>query len=234
MGQQRELEVTVLSAQDLKNVKLTGGTMNPYCVAWVYPHKKVSGAVNNGGGVNPTWNSVIKIPVEDSLIEQGNANVTVEIYNHGKFSNKFIGSALVPLSDLKVQSRGSSYQVRKKSGKNQGTISVAVKQGRILTEEEVAKSAPPVMAYPAMGGASGQYSQQQQYGQQYPPQQYQQYPQQQYVYQQTRPRRSGFGGGMAGPGMGLGAGLLGGMLLGGAMDGGMDGGGGGCGGGCGG
>lgn len=238
----------MLSAQDLKNVKLTGGSMNPYCVAWVYPHHKVAGGVNNGGGVNPTWNSVIKLPVEESLIEQGTANVTVEIYNHGKFSNKFIGSALVPLSDLKVQSRGSSYQVRKKSGKNQGMINVAVKQGRTLSEEEVAKSAPPVMAYPAMGGASGQYSQQQypqQFGQQYP-QQYQQqqypqqqYPQQQYVYQQTQPRR-GFGG-LGGPGMGLGAGLLGGMLLGGAMDGGfggdgggMDGGGGGCGGGCGG
>lgn len=111
MAPQRELEVTALSAQDLKNVKLTGGTMNPYCVAWIYPHQKVAGAVNTGGGVNPTWNSVIKLPVEQSLLDQENVNVTVEVYNHGKFSNKFIGSALVPLSDLKAQSRGSSYQV---------------------------------------------------------------------------------------------------------------------------
>jgi hypothetical protein len=110
MGSQRELEVMVLSAQDLKNVKLTGGTMNPYCVAWIYPHMKVACAVNNGGGVNPTWNSTIKLPVEESLIEQDNSNVTVEIYNHGKFSNKFIGSALVPIGDIKSsQSRGSSY-----------------------------------------------------------------------------------------------------------------------------
>lgn len=112
MGPMRELEVTVLSAQGLKNVKLTGGTMNPYCVAWISPHMKVAGAVNNGGGVNPTWNSVIKVPVDESLIEQGNANVTIEIYNHGKFSNKFIGSALIPLSDLKNQSRGAAYPVR--------------------------------------------------------------------------------------------------------------------------
>lgn len=111
MGPQRELEVTVLSAKDLKNVKLTGGVMNPYCVAWIYPHMKVSGAVNNGGGVNPTWNTIIKLVAEESLIQQGNANITVEIYNHGKFSNKFIGSALVSLSDVKEQSKGSSYQV---------------------------------------------------------------------------------------------------------------------------
>lgn len=111
-GTLRELEVTVLSAQDLKNVKLTGGSMNPYCVAWVYPHMKVAGAVNNGGGVNPTWNSTIKLQVEESLIEQGNANVTVEIYNHGKFSNKFIGSTVIPFSDLKsTQSRGAAHQV---------------------------------------------------------------------------------------------------------------------------
>ena len=112
MGQWKELEVTVLSAQDLKNVKMTGGTMNPYCVAWVYPHTKVAGAVNNGGGVNPTWNSTIKVSVEESLIEQGTASLTIEIYNHGRFSNKFIGSAIVPLSDIKSsQSRASSYQV---------------------------------------------------------------------------------------------------------------------------
>jgi hypothetical protein len=237
MGSQawKELEVTVLSAQDLKNVKLTGGTMNPYCVAWIYPHTKVAGPVNNGGGVNPTWNATIKLPVEESLLEQGNASLTIEIYNHGRFSNKFVGSALVPLADIKsLQSRGSSYQVRTKSGKNKGQINVAVKVGRMLTEEEVAKNAPPVTAYPAMasgmggmgGMGAGQYSQQPYY----PPQQYpQQNPQQYYVYQQARPRRSGM---MGGPGLGLGAGLLGGMLLGGALDGGFDGGG--CGGGCGG
>ena len=101
MGE-REIEVTVLSAQDLKNVKLSGGTMSPYVVAWIYPNMKVPSAVASRGGANPSWNSVVRLVCEEGLLAQGGAKMTVEIYHHGSFSNKLIGTVTIPLSDLRA------------------------------------------------------------------------------------------------------------------------------------
>jgi hypothetical protein len=115
---QREIEVTVLSAQDLKNVKLTGGAMSPYVVAWIYPNMKVPSPVSTKGGVNPTWNSVLRLVCEESLLQQGGANLTLEIFNHGSFSNKAIGTVRIPLSSVSSKAaqgssstKTSSYQV---------------------------------------------------------------------------------------------------------------------------
>lgn len=118
---QREIEVTVLSAQDLKNVKLSGGTMSPYVVAWIYPNMKVPSPVSTKGGVNPTWNSVLRLVCEESLLQQGGANLTLEIFNHGSFSNKAIGTVRIPLSSVSSKAaqgsssadstKTSSYQV---------------------------------------------------------------------------------------------------------------------------
>lgn len=185
MAQLREVEVTVLSAQDLKNVKRMGGAQDPYCVAWVYPDMKVAGGVNKGGGANPTWNSIITLAVEDGLLEQGAAAVTVDIYHNGKMSNKLIGSATIPLSDVTKGGISQPYQVRSKSGNPHGIINVAMKAGNVLSEAEAAKYAAPAVGVPV---ASSQYAQRQYYPQQYAQQQY--YPQ-----QAAMPRRGGLGGG---------------------------------------
>jgi hypothetical protein len=72
--------------------------MSPYAVAWIYPDAKVPTPVHPKGGVNPTWNANITLKCDERLIEQGNAVMTIDIYNHGKVSNKQIGSVAVPLS----------------------------------------------------------------------------------------------------------------------------------------
>jgi Ca2+-dependent lipid-binding protein len=93
----RWVEVTIISAQDLKDVK-TIGKMSPYAVAWIYPDAKVSTPVHPKGGVNPTWNANITLKCDDRGIEQGNAVMTIDIYNHGTVGNKQIGSVSIPLS----------------------------------------------------------------------------------------------------------------------------------------
>jgi hypothetical protein len=98
--EQRELEVTIISAQDLKNVS-TFGKMTPYAVAWVYSNMKVSTPIDPKGSVNPTWNAPLKLIVEQRILEQPNATLNVDIYSHGSFSNKHVGSCSVPLSHLK-------------------------------------------------------------------------------------------------------------------------------------
>lgn len=112
--EQRELVVTILSANNLKNVKLSGRKMSPYAVAYIYPKVKVSTTVAEQGGQSPSWNCILHLSCDERLFQAANAHITVELYNHGKFSNKLIGTALVPLSAGKDSSEGKAkeYQVR--------------------------------------------------------------------------------------------------------------------------
>ena len=113
--EQRELVVTILSANNLKNVKLSGRKMSPYAVAYIYPDVKVSTTVAEQGGQSPSWNCILHLSCDERLFQAANAHITVELYNHGKFSNKLIGTALVPLSAGKDSSEGKAkeYQVHR-------------------------------------------------------------------------------------------------------------------------
>jgi Ca2+-dependent lipid-binding protein len=97
MAEQRELEVKIISAQDLKNVT-TFGKQSPFAVVWIHPSGKMTTPVATRGGVNPSWNAVVKVLCEQRLIDQGNGVMTIEILNTGSISNTQIGSVTVPLS----------------------------------------------------------------------------------------------------------------------------------------
>ncbi|XP_024359452.1 protein SRC2 [Physcomitrium patens] len=156
---QRELEVTVISAQGLKNVRLYGRLMNPYAVAWVYPSHKVQTVVDEGGGINPSWNSVLRFSCEDTVIWSSGGEITIVIRNRGSISNKLIGTVTVPLSDLSLQCRAAdsnaspestlmSYQVKTRLGKPRGVLNLAVKVGTVLKTTERTASVAPHMPYP--------------------------------------------------------------------------------------
>ena len=97
----REIEVTVLSAQGLRNVNLLGGMMNPYAEVWIYSSKKEQTGVCSGGGRNPAWNCALRLACEDRLFLRG-GEISVAVYNRGSFtsSNALVGTITVPLSDL--------------------------------------------------------------------------------------------------------------------------------------
>ncbi|CAM6024854.1 unnamed protein product [Sphagnum balticum] len=180
--EQREIELTIISAQDLKNVKSFGGKMSPYAVAWVYPNMKVPTPMAPSGGENPTWNANLKLVCEERLVEQGNLVITIDVYNHSSFSNKSIGSASLPLpqnmtgdgksqgSKNGTQSKVISLPVRRPSGRVQGTLNVAVKLGELITNIPAAWGSSnvatdynatgrgknePMTAYPAAGYPAG-------------------------------------------------------------------------------
>jgi len=98
--QKRELEVTVASAQDLKNVRVLW-KMTPYAVVWVEPNIEVHTPIAHKGGVNPTWNALLKLIVDQQILNQPNAKLHIDIYNHGNFSKTLVGSCSVLLSCLK-------------------------------------------------------------------------------------------------------------------------------------
>jgi Ca2+-dependent lipid-binding protein len=98
--QYREIEVTVLSAQDLKNVNFLGGAMNPYAEVWIHSSKKEQTGVCSGGGRNPSWDCALKLACEDRLFTSG-GEISVAVYSRGSFSsNTLVGTVTVPLSDL--------------------------------------------------------------------------------------------------------------------------------------
>ena len=94
-----ELEVTVSHATGLKKVSTL--EQNPYCSVWysrgdariISPHKK--------GGTNPMWGKVIQLPIHHNHLQSHFGSVLVEIRHKSLARDSIIGTAIVPLSDMK-------------------------------------------------------------------------------------------------------------------------------------
>lgn len=85
MGMSMKVEVTIISARDLKNGKVGcfGGKMSPFAVA-----RTTSGSASSGrystppstkGGRHPTWNSKQTFYCEEGSITEGLESLTVEL-----------------------------------------------------------------------------------------------------------------------------------------------------------
>nr|XP_011461965.1 PREDICTED: uncharacterized protein LOC105350754 [Fragaria vesca subsp. vesca] len=98
----REIEVLIISAQDLKDVKhLT--QMRAYAVVYVEKDVHVARTrVDEHGGTNPTWNEVVRIKFREEMADKEHvlAAVNVDIYAHGHVREKPVGSARVLLCDV--------------------------------------------------------------------------------------------------------------------------------------
>lgn len=94
----RELEVTLISAQNLKKVNAFG-KMEVYGVAWIYPSMQYSSSTDRMGNVNPTWNSTLKLTVDERYLQNGHPVVHIDLYHHGSLGNQYVGSSSVPLRD---------------------------------------------------------------------------------------------------------------------------------------
>ncbi|KAL8108308.1 BON1-associated protein 2-like [Apium graveolens] len=99
--QLREIEVLIISAEGLKNVKHVT-KMRTYAVVYVDQNVHVAKTdVDNHGGVNPTWNQVVKVKFPEGLPENDvMAALNVDIYAHGHVREKPVGSARVLLCDV--------------------------------------------------------------------------------------------------------------------------------------
>jgi hypothetical protein len=162
----RTLELNIISAKDLKNVKLfskmdvynvisiSGDPLNPQTAA---TH------INHNGGTSPTWNSHFKFTINDSLANQNRLSLEVNLISDRTLSrDTLIGKVHIPLKELLDNPSGDSfrlvnYQVRTSSGKAKGNLNLSYKFG-----EKVQAYPPPGMA--AAGSSSVPY------GTPYPPQ----------------------------------------------------------------
>ncbi|KAL2622478.1 hypothetical protein R1flu_002683 [Riccia fluitans] len=172
--EERTIEVDVVSATGLKNVKTFGGHQTTYVVAYIVPQTKRSTKVDTSRGVNPTWNAKLTFLCDERILEKGGAHLTLEIYSQGVLSDTLIGKVSIPLY-LPVASNANAgksdgtpveYSVRSVSGKERGLLKVGVKFGEKRTILKYAGTQPGLsysqeykkQSYPtASYGASDQH-----------------------------------------------------------------------------
>ena len=88
-----DVEVTIESARDLKNVKLLG-KMSPYALVRYGEKKFITPACKNGGRC-PKWSFKFAIRIDSTkLLEQaGGVPLMIEIFDHGAKNARFLGVA---------------------------------------------------------------------------------------------------------------------------------------------
>ncbi|XVF28342.1 hypothetical protein REPUB_Repub15cG0021400 [Reevesia pubescens] len=167
----RTLEINVISAKGLKNVNLID-KMHVYAIISLKGDKqkqKTKTPVDKDCGKDPTWNFPIKFSIDESLAKNNNLNLKFEIKCERILGDKELGEVNVPVKEL-LDSPGEgsskqfvSYQVRKPSGKPEGTLNFSYLFGDKVSEpfkSEKAKGDQPFTAYPrhmAAGSSSVPY-----------------------------------------------------------------------------
>ncbi|GJN15420.1 hypothetical protein PR202_gb02334 [Eleusine coracana subsp. coracana] len=126
-----EVEVTVGSARELKNVNWRHGELKPYVVLWVNINEqdglKCSTRVDHGE--NPDWeDEKVLVPIIPPSSIDDAAVLCIDVV-HADAGNKeedvkpLVGSARLPLRDVKVS---RTLRLKRPSGRPQGRLDVRV------------------------------------------------------------------------------------------------------------
>ncbi|KAI3902027.1 hypothetical protein MKW98_013701 [Papaver atlanticum] len=137
---QGKLSVTVLKANDLKNVDWIG-VIDPYAVAYIRPLFKVkTKAIPNNR--NPVWNQTFEVIVEDRETQW----LIIEVYDRNVTRDERFGIAKLPLNDLEpgnpkeisLRLLPSLDMLRFKNEKDRGTIPIKVVYYEFSKGEQIA------------------------------------------------------------------------------------------------
>ncbi|KAJ8752908.1 hypothetical protein K2173_008643 [Erythroxylum novogranatense] len=129
----RELEITVSSAKDLKNVNWRYGPLRPYAVLWVDRSSKCSTRVDDNGDTSPVWNDTVVIPLPPGPVEDQTLYIDiVHVRSDSEEDTKpLIGSAKLKLRDV-IEEAGygerllRSLHLKRPSGRPHGKLEVKV------------------------------------------------------------------------------------------------------------
>ncbi|XP_057495132.1 protein SRC2-like [Actinidia eriantha] len=168
----RLLDVTVISAENLKDVNLIS-KMDVYVEVSIGgdPVGKQKTHVDKDGGKNPKWNHRLKFDVGVGILAANPAlPILFKIRSDRPLGDKDIGDVSVPIEELLLEADGDErvveYQVRTPSGKPKGTFKFSYKFGVKLASPAEPPPPPPksentggeaVTAYPAHPGPGAAY-----------------------------------------------------------------------------
>lgn len=146
MGSRYEVEVTVGSARDLKNVNWRNGDLKPYAVVWIDSGSKCSTRVDLDNGESPAWDEKLLVPLPpSSRLDDAVLYVDVVHANAAQGVKPLVGSARLPLRDVLDDAGGvggarvsRTLRLKRPSGRPQGRI-----EARVAVRE----AAPPPRYY---------------------------------------------------------------------------------------
>ncbi|PON81693.1 C2 domain containing protein [Trema orientale] len=158
----RPLDITIISATDLKDVNLLS-KMDVYAVVSISgdhrsSKQKQKTPVDKDSGPNPRWDHTFKFTLFEDAVQQNQLVLKIKLVSDRSFGDKEIGEVQVPIKELLENSKDDkngekrvSYSVRLPSGKAKGTLNFGYKFGeKFAAPASAHKAAPgePVMAYP--------------------------------------------------------------------------------------
>ncbi|XP_078440835.1 C2 domain-containing protein [Wolffia australiana] len=150
MAMHRPLDLTILSAKDLKNVNFFG-KMDVYAIATLSsnPNNPERTPVDRQGGKNPSWKGVtLRFFIPDG-VDTGSLILSIVLRCEGALGDRHIGEVHVPVKELEAGAEKSdrvvTYEVRRPSGRAKGALNFTIKIG----EPVPAPPPPNQMAYPA-------------------------------------------------------------------------------------
>ncbi|XP_074278960.1 uncharacterized protein LOC141602840 [Silene latifolia] len=132
----KTLELTLISAKDLKNVNLIG-KMDVYVVVHLsdQPKSKQKTPVHQDGGTHPSWNYTMRFAVDEADAAKPGKFVVFQLKHEHTFgADKDLGEVMVPVREL-FDSVGKdptapqflTYQVKTSSGKAKGELKFSFK-----------------------------------------------------------------------------------------------------------
>ncbi|KAL2333335.1 hypothetical protein Fmac_014548 [Flemingia macrophylla] len=119
-----DLDLTIVSAKQLKNVNWKNGDLKAYVVFWVDPERRLATKSDESGSTSPVWNERFTLPLPLPLHD---SSLTLEIF-HSKPSDTpkpLVATLRLPLKDLHDlhhSSRLRKFPLLRPSGRPHGKI----------------------------------------------------------------------------------------------------------------
>jgi len=167
MASRYEVEITIASAKNLKNVNWRNGELKPYAVVWIDDGPKCSTKVDVDNDDDPIWDEKLIVPLPpSSRLEEAKLHIDVVHANPAEGVKPLVGSAKLGLREVLDEAGmggkvARSLKLKRPSGRPHGKleVSIAIKEPRRYYDQY----APPYGQT-----ASREYGQQYGgYGQQY-------------------------------------------------------------------
>ncbi|GLT47637.1 hypothetical protein SLA2020_213200 [Shorea laevis] len=163
----RPLDITLISAKDLKDVNLFS-KMDVYAVVTINgdPQTKQQTPVDRNCGRNPNWQYTMIFTVEEAAANQNRLNLVIRLVSYRRrLGDEHIGQVVVPVKEfLDCKEKDFVCEVRLRNGKLKGTLNLCSKIGQKFSvpvaapphvAEEGKSAEKPVMGYPAAGSSAG-------------------------------------------------------------------------------
>ncbi|KAJ1694395.1 hypothetical protein LUZ63_011093 [Rhynchospora breviuscula] len=132
MGSRYEVEVTIESAKNLKNVNWRNGELKPYAVVWIDDGPKVTTKVDVDHDEDPIWEEKLSVPLPpSSRLEESKLYIDVVHANAAEGVKPLVGSAKLHLHEV-VDEVGiggkaiKSLKLKRPSGRPHGKLEVKV------------------------------------------------------------------------------------------------------------